>query len=624
MGWAIESHKFKELRERFENINKNPREDSSASDGTTSARNEIKTTNNVSELRKRFEMKNSDPVSLSDRNGNKRENAQDRENRSLDPSALSHEEESSSSLSIPTTSTSSNDWRKMSEDEWMLSQKSLNIVKDQAPEKVEYDTEPVDVKKLVKLQRLQTHQRDLDKLRRPIAREQGKFPVMHLPAMKFFEFLKIQELHDRRLTGKGIKVGVIDSWFDYEAKNLKSAITESTKQLAPRKATKEYEANKMRYNVGFSQEKGEYAITGHHGNHVASIVHEIAPSAEIKYINFQAEQGIGGKDVEHYCLAIDRAINSGVDFINFSLKFPSEGGGVDGPLAPKIREKLIEAAQGGIGLIIALGNDQQTEETNVYVNDLIELSESPEMNGRMILVAASQYEDGKERLASFSNHPELVNARKVIVAPGESIRAFGAGGYKVVKSGTSQASPMISGVSALVKEHLTKLELHKQYGRTHKYSKKDFIETKSMIMPENVFSLLLRSARDKTYTGSMILGREYGRGIVNPLGAIKMANQVYKAQTPLRKWAQKYKEIQSPKLPQRPSKSLIVEEAKPSNAPSYEPHDFLPHTKKSPRLSPDEKRKMLAAVGKSANPEREQITRQTNRENNPSYQSHPG
>lgn len=422
---------------------------------------------------------------------------------------------------------------------------SMERIRHLGPKEVKQKDKSVKIDKLVKLKGVKD--REVHKLQSDQARQKGVYPVAHVSTMDYFDFLKVAKLHKMGLKGSMIKVGVVDSWFDYEAKNLKNVITESTHSLAPIEGTAGYVANEMKFNVGFSGEKGEYQVTGHHGNHVTSIIHSIVPDSPLKYINFQAEQGIAGKEFIHYCQAIDRAIQSGVDFINFSLVFP--GDVVEEPMDDTIRLKLIEAANQGIGLIVALGNDEKSSLESNYVKDLIALSQSRAMQGRMILVGATQYSDHKERRADFSNYPgEVKHGRKVIFAPGTDIRAFGGGGYKVVKSGTSQATPIVTGIAAIIKQFLVKKELESLYGVQKRYLPDQIEIAKKSITPDKVFSILLRSSRDKTFTGSMVLGKDFGRGILNPMGAVLYAEKQFErekhAAAPLRPWAQKYKRRQ--------------------------------------------------------------------------------
>lgn len=326
--------------------------------------------------------------------------------------------------------------------------------------------------------------------------EEHKIVQRYPNSPDYFKILQIKQVH-KQYKGTGVKIGVMDSWFDYNTKNLK-ALSNSTKLRAP---TGEFvEINRV----------NSHGYHGGHGNHVLSIIRRISPKSEIRYINFQAEQGIAtnplapGIPISYYVKGLRAAINSNVDFLNLSLRFPSEGdrGPIEKyPIDNEIQQALIEVANSNIGIIVALGNDSQQSSEDKNLKSLFELAATPAMQGRMLFVAASQYVDGKERLAKFSNYPaDYSESQFVVTAPGDEIYAMGVENKGRVKSGTSQAAPMVTGTAALIKQCL---------GNDN-------------IDPAIVFDYIRKGSREKSLSMSYDLELQCGAGVINPIISIEL------------------------------------------------------------------------------------------------------
>lgn len=145
---------------------------------------------------------------------------------------------------------------------------------------------------------------------------------------------------DHRITGKGIKVGIIDTGVDYTHPDLH-----------------------MNYRGGYDlvdgdddpmETKGTTALNTVHGTHVAGIIAAngkikgVAPEAEI--IGYRA-LGPGGMGTsEQVIAAVDRAIEDKVDIINLSL-----GNTVNGPDWPTSLA-LDKATEKGIVAVTSSGN----------------------------------------------------------------------------------------------------------------------------------------------------------------------------------------------------------------------------------------------------------------------------
>ena len=144
----------------------------------------------------------------------------------------------------------------------------------------------------------------------------------------------------KRLTGKGVKVGVVDTGIDYTHRDLKLAY-KGGRDLV------DGDQDPM-------ETKGTSVYDTFHGTHVAGIIAAngklkgVAPEAEIYAYRALGPGGSG--DTEQVLLAIDAAIEDGVDVLNLSL-----GNNVNGPDLP-ISLALNKAVDLGIVAVTSNGN----------------------------------------------------------------------------------------------------------------------------------------------------------------------------------------------------------------------------------------------------------------------------
>ena len=144
----------------------------------------------------------------------------------------------------------------------------------------------------------------------------------------------------QRITGKGVKVGVIDTGIDYTHRDLKQAY-KGGKDLV------DGDEDPM-------ETKGTADYATFHGTHVAGIIAAngklkgVAPEAEIYAYRALGPGGSG--DTEQVLSAIDAAIEDGVDVLNLSL-----GNNVNGPDLP-ISLALNKAVDLGIVAVTSNGN----------------------------------------------------------------------------------------------------------------------------------------------------------------------------------------------------------------------------------------------------------------------------
>lgn len=179
-----------------------------------------------------------------------------------------------------------------------------------------------------------------------------------------------------------------------------------------------------------SSDMQDYIDRQGHGTHVAGIIAAaqnntgiigVAPEAKIMPIKVLNDNGTGGYD--NIARGIKIAIDNGADIINMSLGAPNT--------PPSFVQDVIkEAYDKGIIIVAAAGNDSGA------VNYPAKFDE--------VLAVGAIGADGK--LANFSSRGNEV----ACVAPGVNVYSTYLNGQYAILNGTSQASPFMAGVCALL------------------------------------------------------------------------------------------------------------------------------------------------------------------------------
>jgi subtilisin family serine protease len=194
-------------------------------------------------------------------------------------------------------------------------------------------------------------------------------------------------------------------------------------------------------------ERGNRADFGFgHGTHVAGLVALAAPAARIMPLRVLQPDGSGNLWV--LVEALEYAVNNGASVINLSLSFTHESDLLEDLLEEFICDDDDDddddrddddddcRAAGGRGVVVvaAAGNTGAT--TPQY-------PAAESMDGLLAVAATTQ----SDTLASFSTRGSWVN----IAAPGDDILSTVPGGGYGTWDGTSMASPLVAGTSALVR-----------------------------------------------------------------------------------------------------------------------------------------------------------------------------
>jgi subtilisin family serine protease len=233
--------------------------------------------------------------------------------------------------------------------------------------------------------------------------------------------------------GAGIKVAVIDTGLDLSHPAL-------INNLAPSSEWRDYVDNDTLPN----DEPGINLTPGKaygHGTAVSGIILQIAPKVTILPLRVLDSKGKGNLD--NVVKAIDYAILNGVQVINLSL----------GSLKSNIslNQEIAYAKTKGVYVIAAAGNNGKN--ADYPAKD----SSQDQMSGFLFGIGSI---DDKEAISSFSARGEGVYA----FAPGEKIYTLYPSNRVTYATGTSFATPLVSGAFALAMSELSNVADRPQLG----------------------------------------------------------------------------------------------------------------------------------------------------------------
>ena len=249
-------------------------------------------------------------------------------------------------------------------------------------------------------------------------------------------------------TGIGVTVGVLDS-----------GILSTHADLAPQIAG---EAPEDVTGTGATDMKG-------HGTHVAGIIAAaagnspatvgVAPGAKIKSIKVLDNTGSEVLDgtVGSVMKGINRAVELELPIINLSL---------GGPTSASAEKKVVlKALDKGVAVIAAAGNDGGN--AKMY----------PACYDKDVIVVAST--DEMQRRSNFSNFGSWID----VAAPGSDILSLGitSNTATIEDSGTSMATPVVSGVAALILSEYSNPKLMGDLNKDGRRNRKDVQELQKRI-----------------------------------------------------------------------------------------------------------------------------------------------
>jgi thermitase len=265
--------------------------------------------------------------------------------------------------------------------------------------------------------------------------------------------------------GAGIKVAVIDTGADIKHPALVGS-------LAPSSEWRDYVDNDLIPN----DEPGLNATPGNaygHGTAVSGIILQVAPKATILPLRVLDSKGKG--NMSNIVKAIDYAITSGANVINLSL------GAVKPDLA--LTQEIAYAKTKGVYMIAAAGNNGKKDGANYPAKD----SKQDNMIGYLFGIGSI---NDTEVISSFSSSGEGV----IAYAPGEKIYTLLPNNRVGFATGTSFATPLVSGAFALAMSELSNVADRSKLG--------------------NVFDTSLEADRiwNKFYSATPTAPWQYGNG----------------------------------------------------------------------------------------------------------------
>ncbi|WP_040209038.1 S8 family peptidase [Neobacillus jeddahensis] len=219
--------------------------------------------------------------------------------------------------------------------------------------------------------------------------------------------------------GKGMTVAILDTGCDLTHPDLKERI------IGGRNFTNDDKGNKEVYR--------DY---NGHGTHVAGTIAAtfnqsgvvgVAPEANLVIIKVLDKNGSG--QYEWIINGIHYAIEQKVDIISMSLGGPED--------VPELHEAIQKAVNQNILVVCAAGNEGDGQDaTNEF--------DYPGSYNEVISVGATNLD---RQISDFTNSNNEVD----LVAPGENILSTYLNGQYAKLSGTSMATPHVSGALALIK-----------------------------------------------------------------------------------------------------------------------------------------------------------------------------
>ncbi|TCP30575.1 type II signal peptidase [Scopulibacillus darangshiensis] len=238
------------------------------------------------------------------------------------------------------------------------------------------------------------------------------------------ELIEAPDIWKAAEKGKGVVVAVIDTGCESDHPDLKGRVIDG-----------------KNFTTDYGQDESNYEDNNGHGTHVCGTIAAnadkkgvvgVAPEASILALKALTEEGSGQFkwiiDAINYAVDWKGPQNQKVGVISMSLGGPQD--------VPELHDAIKRAVENNISVVCAAGNEgdgrNETPETS-YPGDYNEV----------VQVGAV---DMTRNLAPFSNSNDEID----LVAPGVNVLSTFIGGRYAKLSGTSMATPHVSGAIALL------------------------------------------------------------------------------------------------------------------------------------------------------------------------------
>ena len=248
-----------------------------------------------------------------------------------------------------------------------------------------------------------------------------------IPMINADDVWNIKNTYGESITGKGITIAILDSGVDYTHPDLKdNYISEGSYDFV----------NNDIYSLDdFGH--GTHCAGIACGTGIASGFQYVGVAPDAKFYSLKILNETGGGNLENYTLAMEAAVNLGVDIVSLSFGTKSPGDPED-PFC-EIANDLVDA---GIIVVTAAGN----------LGDGPGTITSPGCAINSICVGSINKD--KQIATTSSRGPVYLDGQDIIkpdiLAPGVRIRSTAKSGGYTTMSGTSMATPHIAGAVALI------------------------------------------------------------------------------------------------------------------------------------------------------------------------------
>lgn len=235
---------------------------------------------------------------------------------------------------------------------------------------------------------------------------------------KGIEIIQASEIWEQT-KGKGIKVAILDTGCDLSHPDLMNQIIGG-----------------RNFTTDDNGEPDKYQDYNGHGTHVAGTIAAlqnengvvgVAPEASLFIV--KVLDGDGSGQYEWIIDGINYAVEQKVDIISMSLGGPED--------VPELHQAIQNAIKNNILVVCAAGNEGDGEDATDELG-------YPGCYNEVISVGAIDLERNSSRFSNSNNEIDLV-------APGEKILSTYLNGKYAKLSGTSMATPHVTGALALIK-----------------------------------------------------------------------------------------------------------------------------------------------------------------------------
>ena len=234
------------------------------------------------------------------------------------------------------------------------------------------------------------------------------------------EIVHAENVYRKGYTGKGVRIALLDTG-TFTHRDLKCEVV----------LFKDY----------INYKKLSYDDNGH-GTHIAGILSEMAPNAELLVFKILDKNGNGTTDTALKALDWIKINHKkwNIKLLNFSMGYLPNTKAV---MQKKLIEKLEELWEEGVAIVTAAGNNGPKENTITV----------PGVSRKVITVGScDDMENGKGSYGGRGPTSCCI-VKPEVLAPGTNIRSLSLrDGEYIYKSGTSMAVPIVCGALALALE----------------------------------------------------------------------------------------------------------------------------------------------------------------------------